>query len=316
MKLAIIGPGIMPIPPKGWGAVESLIWDYKIFIEKYYPDIYVEIINTPNPNDIINQTNICNPDVIHIQYDNFAFLSNKFACKKVVLTSHFGYLDQMKTRQDSYINLIADFINSQATILCLSPNIAEIYKYYGCPEDRLFIQPNGANDEIFQFNENIKFPDRTIYLAKITDRKKQYLYQSLTMIDFAGNYDDNRFNRSHPHYLGEWSKEHLYEHLTDYANLILLSDGEAHPLVCCEALICGLGLVISECSAANLDTSLPFIDVIPNYKLNDLEYIINIIIKNQKISCSMRKEIRDYGIRNFSWKSVVDKYVPFIKSLS
>ena len=34
MKLVIIGPGIMPIPPKGWGAVESLIWDYKIFIEK------------------------------------------------------------------------------------------------------------------------------------------------------------------------------------------------------------------------------------------------------------------------------------------
>ena len=28
MRLALIGPGIMPIPPDGWGAVESLIWDY------------------------------------------------------------------------------------------------------------------------------------------------------------------------------------------------------------------------------------------------------------------------------------------------
>ena len=27
MKISIIGPGLMPIPPKGWGAVESLIWD-------------------------------------------------------------------------------------------------------------------------------------------------------------------------------------------------------------------------------------------------------------------------------------------------
>ena len=28
MKIALIGPGIMPIPPPGWGAVEILIWDY------------------------------------------------------------------------------------------------------------------------------------------------------------------------------------------------------------------------------------------------------------------------------------------------
>ena len=27
MKVAIVGPGIMPIPPTGWGAVEILIWD-------------------------------------------------------------------------------------------------------------------------------------------------------------------------------------------------------------------------------------------------------------------------------------------------
>ena len=28
MKIALVGPGIIEIPPKGWGAVESLIWDY------------------------------------------------------------------------------------------------------------------------------------------------------------------------------------------------------------------------------------------------------------------------------------------------
>ena len=31
-------------------------------------------------------------------------------------------------------------------------------------------------------------------------------------------------------YLGEWSKDHLYNNLTEFGNLILLSDGEAHPL--------------------------------------------------------------------------------------
>jgi hypothetical protein len=28
LKISIIGPGIMPIPPTGWGAVEILFWDY------------------------------------------------------------------------------------------------------------------------------------------------------------------------------------------------------------------------------------------------------------------------------------------------
>ena len=29
MRFCIIGPNT-PIPPVGWGAVESLIWDYKL----------------------------------------------------------------------------------------------------------------------------------------------------------------------------------------------------------------------------------------------------------------------------------------------
>ena len=30
LKISIIGPGIISIPPPGWGAVESLVWDYYI----------------------------------------------------------------------------------------------------------------------------------------------------------------------------------------------------------------------------------------------------------------------------------------------
>ena len=28
MRIALIGPGIMPIPPDGWGGVEHLIWNF------------------------------------------------------------------------------------------------------------------------------------------------------------------------------------------------------------------------------------------------------------------------------------------------
>ena len=44
MKISIVGPGIMPIPPTGWGAVEILIWDSKNALEALGHT--VQIINT------------------------------------------------------------------------------------------------------------------------------------------------------------------------------------------------------------------------------------------------------------------------------
>jgi glycosyltransferase involved in cell wall biosynthesis len=190
-----------------------------------------------------------------------------------------------------------------------------MYRKAGVPEDRLYITPNGARSDLFEFTKESKFPDRSIFLAKITDRKKQYLYQNLDFIDFAGNIDDYRFNTSRSNFLGEWTKEFLYKNLTNYSNLVLLSDGEAHPLVCCEALVCGLGLVVSEFAAANLDTSLPFIDVVPTDKLNDLEYVSQIIRKNQSISSSMREEIREYGLNNFDWTKIVKSYSELVQNI-
>ena len=44
MKIALIGPGIMPIPPNNWGAVESLIWDqYEYLKEKGIHVIYADL---------------------------------------------------------------------------------------------------------------------------------------------------------------------------------------------------------------------------------------------------------------------------------
>ena len=69
MKIAIIGPGIMPIPPTGWGAVEILIWDQKLALEELGHEI--KIVNTASPIEIIREVNSFRPDFVHIQYDDF-----------------------------------------------------------------------------------------------------------------------------------------------------------------------------------------------------------------------------------------------------
>lgn len=310
-KLVIVGPGIMPIPPYGWGAVENLIWDTKCYIEKYHADkLTVVIVNTSNVYDIIHQVNNENPDIVHIHYDIHAPIVPYIKCKTVFITTHYGYIENFQERGNfDYLNVINNFVNSSAHIIALAPKAIEVYKKYGVPDDRLLLVTNGANDDLFRYTPSPRYPNKSVYVGKIEYRKRQFVYQNIPNIDFVGNYYNSPFDIKSASYKGEWTRQMLYDNLTDYANMLLLSDGELHPLVCCEALVAGLGLVVSEFAAENLDVSLPFIDVIPKDRLNDIEYVASVVQKNREVSVNMRDDIREYGVRVFGWKNVVASYV-------
>jgi glycosyltransferase involved in cell wall biosynthesis len=310
MKISIIGPATQ-IPPVGWGAVESLIWDYKLSLEKLKHK--VQIINISNPYEIIQLVNEFRPDFVHINYDDWIVLYPyiQYPC---AITSHFGYIER-PDMMNGYVNIFKLFRDYQPNIFCLSENIKKVYKFFAeVPEEKLYINPNGVNSSLFKKTHEPKYPDRSIYLAKIDYRKRQHLFQSIDSLWYAGNIADSRFN-TNKNYLGEWDKDTLYGNLTNYGNLVLLSDGEAHSLVLMEALASGLGVVISEFATANLDLDKEFIDVIPENKINDLEYIESIIIKNREYSISHRKEILEYS-KNFEWVNIIKNYyLPNIEKL-
>ena len=314
MKIAIVGPGIMPIPPTGWGAVEILIWDQKLALEKLGHE--VQIINTPHPVEILQGINLCRPDFVHVQYDDFVELCPYIQYPNAV-TSHFGYLEQ-PNKWDYYGPRVAQkFAQIKPNIFCLSPGIKDVYeKQMGIPSDQLFVTPNGVNIEKFKFEKLPLTQDmcKSIYLAKIDYRKRQHLFQSIDSLYYAGNNADQRFDES-KNYLGEWSKETLYNDLTQYGNLVLLSDGEAHPLVCLEAFAAGLGVVISQWAAANLDVDKDFITVIPEDKIEDVEFIEGEILRNRYYSVNHREEILKYA-QEFEWVKVIEKYyIPAIEKI-
>ena len=304
MKVSIVGPGIMPIPPTGWGAVEILIWDQKLALEKLGHE--VDIVNTQSPVEILSQVNKFRPDFVHIQYDDFIELYPyiQYPC---AITSHFGYFEQ-PNKWDYYGERIAKpFGRIQPNVFCLSGGIKDVYAdVLKVPEKRLFVTPNGVNVDNFRATISPEFPDRSIYLAKIDYRKRQHMFQSISTLYYAGNTADPRFDTSN-NYLGEWSKDTLYTHLTEYGNLVLLSDGEAHPLVCLEAFAAGLGVVVSEWAAANLDTDREFITVIAEEKINDVGFVEEMIVKNRNYCNNNREEIIEYA-KEFDWANVVDKY--------
>ena len=301
MKIVLIGPGIMPIPPTGWGAVEILVWDTKIVLEKLGHEVL--IINTKNGRQIIDEINNFKPDFVHVHYDEFVPIV-PFIQYPNAITSHFGYLERRQLF-NGYINVANEFTRIKPNVFCLSEGIEKVYNIM-FDIDSTYVTPNGVNVDEFNFVSDPEFPDRSIYLAKIDYRKRQHLFQSIESLWYAGNIADDRFDKS-KNYLGEWSKDKLYNELTEYGNLVLLSDGEAHPLVCMEALAAGLGVVVCQWGKANLDTSKEFITVIEEKHINDIDFIEYEIEKNRKYSVEHRDEIREYG-KQFDWVKIIEKY--------
>jgi len=302
MKISIIGPATQ-IPPVGWGAVESLIWDYKLSLEEFGHK--VQIINIPDPNEIIQLVNHFRPDFVHINYDDWIVLYPyiQYPC---AITSHFAYIER-QDMMNGYVNIFKLFQDYKPNVFCLSNNIKKVYNFFAdIPEEKLYLNPNGVNSSLFKKTYEPKYPDRSIYLAKVDYRKRQHLFQSIDSLWYAGNLSDSRFS-TNKNYLGEWDKNTLHNELTNYGNLVLLSDGEAHSLVLMEALAAGLGIVISEFATANLDLDKGFIDVIPEKRINDIEYIESVVIENREYSISHREEILQYS-KNFEWSNIIKKY--------
>ncbi len=324
MKIAIISSGLLPIPPDGWGSVETIIWDYKVELEKLNHQILT--VCEKDFEKIIESVNNFNPDFVHLHYPQHIYLLPEIKSKLKAITLHGAYCQDLEKKSIEYksditqdeIKKICKFtIDTGAFMICLNNKIKETYQNFGVPEEKLVVIQNGIRTNLFVFNDTCKFPDKSIYLARIEPRKRQYIFQHYKELnlDYVGNYLDLRFNINHPDYLGEWNRRTLYNNLTNYANLVLLSQGEAHSLVSLEAMAAGLGLVLSEFSTANLDLSKKFIDVIPESKIWDKEYVKDIIEKNRRKSVSMRKEIRDYVYENFSMENICKEYIKIITNL-
>jgi hypothetical protein len=228
------------------------------------------------------------------------------------ISSAYPYVDQFQFhRKDGYTDIYNWLVNQKDHYnFCLSDKDLQTYENGGADVSKLLRLGLGSQHKRFKFSVECEKKDTTLYMAKIEVRKRQWIYQSIDSIEFVGRYSPTTtFDKLHKSYIGEWTTEEKYENVTKYANLMLLSDGEnGTPLVIKEALVSGIGVVCSKYAAYDLDESLPFITVIPDNKLDDLDYVENVIKENRNISIPMREKIREYGVKNFSWETIVNQY--------
>ena len=62
MKICQVTPGLIPIPPNGWGAVEKIIWEYHCISNDMGHDSHIKYLNDADPSF----------DVVHIHVANLA----------------------------------------------------------------------------------------------------------------------------------------------------------------------------------------------------------------------------------------------------
>ena len=304
---ALVGPGARAIPPPGWGGVENLIRDYRDRLQALGHRAVV--VNTADERECADAIGRCRPDVVHVHHQRLAPAVAGTGAPVKIFTSHdphfpLRYVNPYH-RYGLFKMLKADFF-----FCCLSAVQAKKYVAYGCDASRVFTTATGVAFERFRFSDAPARPGRSIYLANVTRNKRQDWYQTIDAVDFVGpiKNDGHAFDRTRGNYLGEWLRDHLYTHLTDYANLVLLSEGEVAPLVVREALVCGLGVVVSPACTVNLDLSLPWITVIPDGRLDDLDYVEAAIARNREVSLRRRRDIRAYGVEHFSYETLVARY--------
>ena len=290
MKIVLVTHGTIPVPPPAWGAVENLAWNTTQRLRQLGHE--VRVVNTRNRRMIVEECNAFQADVVHVHCEDYVELLPQITARLKVATPH-NSLTAFHGRQ------MAAFVQGDFVIVTLSPRAADCYLRNGVPASRICVIPNGTDGEQFAFHPECKFPERSIYLAQITPNKRQHVYQSLTDLDFVGRISSKLFKPG-PTHLGEWSRARVHAELTDYANLVLLSENEMHPCVTGEAMVCGLGVVVSPVAAANLDPTQPFITVVPEPRLFDLDYVRAAIVANREAAIPNRAAIRAYALEQFS----------------
>jgi len=312
MKLAFICAGDIQVPPPAWGAVEILVWEYynNLLDLGIHPHIY----NSKNLSWVKSEIEKNNFDLVHLQHEDLLPYLHDVKTKKLAVTSHCGWAENYEHYYPYYWKTFKHILNGNHYIFALSEQIKNNYLNFGFDSNKAFITKNGVNTQNYRVTNTPKYHDRSLYLGKIEFRKRQYLVSDKNLnIDFAGFGDTLNLSSTNK-LLGQWTKDKVYNETTEYANLILLSISEAHALVCMEALASGLGLVISEKSTANLDLTKKFITVIPEEKINDLQYLKEKIESNREYSINNRKEIVEYA-KSFDWKIVTKEYLETVQKV-
>jgi autotransporter strand-loop-strand O-heptosyltransferase len=176
MKITQVTPGIISIPPNGWGAIEKIVWNYKNALEKYDFDCDIKYFNDLDVN---------NADIVHIHVANLAIEAKKSGIP-YIFSLHDHHVYKYGKNSDLY-NENLEAIKGSIISFCHAEFLVDFFD----DTDKLFYLSHGVDTSYF------------------TPSSENKLRQDIKLLCVANNgyYNDNSFDRKGFRYAIEAAKE-------------------------------------------------------------------------------------------------------------
>jgi autotransporter strand-loop-strand O-heptosyltransferase len=247
MKIVQVHPGILPIPPNGWGAVEKIIWEYKKAFEKMGHVCDILYLNDIDPSKY---------DVIHVHVANLAImLRNKNIPYFFTCHDHHAFLYTKES------NVFKE--NYEAAKYSLKTFVPAKYLVEYFDLKNVLYLSHGVNNEFFKPSQNNFNTHRLLCVAnngiahdKSYDRKgfsyAIHAAEKLNLpITIAGPENNKhffkKFNSDYEKLTLKFNlnEQELLKEYQSHSIFLHLSDLEAgHPnLTLLESIGCGLPIV-------------------------------------------------------------------------
>lgn len=302
MRVVLVGQGSLPIPPRGWGAVEHIIWEYALRLrEKGHT---VHIVNSKwrlASWRCALLVRLHKVDVVHVHQSRALRWIVPLVGKRalVVATCH----EPIDIEPDE--QTLADLA------LCrhhmpLNDGVARLVRTVRKGAVVALLK-NGTETD--RFATHVFGNGRAVCVGKVQRRKRQrelacVLWDAGVPCDFIGPQGDDTLEDGTYDLWTEFDRETLREKLGEWSCLVLVSHAEGQALVVAEGLAAGLCVVVSPEAAQNLDVSQPFVFVVHGPE----EWV-----EKTRAACRANKDLREqaraYARMNFDMDAIVGSYV-------
>jgi autotransporter strand-loop-strand O-heptosyltransferase len=252
LKICQVNPGIIEIPPKSWGAIEKVIWNYKIQLERLGHQCDIQL-----PWDVKKD----NYDIIHVHTPNQCVDDMvKYNNVPYIFSNHDHHCIKWGKNSNTF-NLNMEAIKKSMISLTFSDTMVD----YFYETDKLFFISHGVDTELYKYKKrditkhkllcvgNNGYADNQSYDRKgfsFAIKAAMVLDMDITIVGPKNN--DNFFNENSEllkydklNIIYDPDEKELIDIYNSHSIFIHPSELEAgHPnLTLLEAMSCGLPIV-------------------------------------------------------------------------